>query len=479
MAVTQTTPTGNTHVYASGSTLTLSGSFGGTPTGGTLNLSNVSLTLPDVGITPAYVLYGFRNDDERLYIATSNDGINFTPAPGNPVFTAPTGSIRDPRAHLHTDGFVYIAYTTGGFGTSTSFDILKTRNFIQFEIVATVDCSSVSGASQTWSPVWFTDPVSGNTYIFVNIGTGAIVGGTTGNHLTYWLEPDSQSDLTAWGNPTLVTGTSLPTDQVGVSLDMVGNVYFFLVKNDVSGFIEKFESVALFSGYVATGTGNWAGWGTGLEGNAILSISSTQKRVYLDDYPLDGIYYSDTFDNYATFTAKSLISTGGTTLSNPDIVNLRDVFISSLVAYNCNNIGRAEFDVHLSGNQAMAADDFRSLELDTIVIDNYDAFNVVNHTYVAPYSGRLRGILQFGIVSYTSGTTFSVSVFVNGGEKRQIFRSSQTASGEFRRACPFDIPVNRGDIVLILFFFATNGETINGDSNATALTGYVERIGGN
>lgn len=44
-AVTITYPSGDTVVFAAGSTLTLSGSFGGTPTAGTLDLTNVTLTL--------------------------------------------------------------------------------------------------------------------------------------------------------------------------------------------------------------------------------------------------------------------------------------------------------------------------------------------------------------------------------------------------------------------------------------------------
>lgn len=49
---TITWKTGSTGVFASGSTLTVNGTFNGTPTGGTLNLSNMSLTLPAGAAVP-------------------------------------------------------------------------------------------------------------------------------------------------------------------------------------------------------------------------------------------------------------------------------------------------------------------------------------------------------------------------------------------------------------------------------------------
>lgn len=74
---TETIPSGFATSYASGSTITVSGVFAGTPTGGTLNLSNTTLTLPSgtyallAGASGGQTLNGGTGSGESLTLSST------------------------------------------------------------------------------------------------------------------------------------------------------------------------------------------------------------------------------------------------------------------------------------------------------------------------------------------------------------------------------------------------------------------------
>jgi hypothetical protein len=67
------------------------------------------------------------------------------------------------------------------------------------------------------------------------------------------------------------------------------------------------SSASLLSGYTIIQSGNWAGWGTHLEGECLIKLANGNWRIYLDNEG-NGIYYSDSADNWVTWSAKAPIT---------------------------------------------------------------------------------------------------------------------------------------------------------------------------
>jgi hypothetical protein len=87
----------------------------------------------------------------------------------------------------------------------------------------------------------------------------------------------------------------------------VGNVYNIFAKNDqaTSKYIEHATATNLTGPYTFVGTGNWAGWGPKLEGPSLYQLDNGTWRILLDGYAAKQYYYSDSTDNFKTWTAKN------------------------------------------------------------------------------------------------------------------------------------------------------------------------------
>jgi ricin-type beta-trefoil lectin protein len=92
----------------------------------------------------------------------------------------------------------------------------------------------------------------------------------------------------------------------------LGNVYHIFAKNDqtTSKYIEEATSTNLTGPYTFIGTGNWAGWGPQLEGPCIYQLDNGTWRILLDGYKSNQYYYSDSTDDFQTWTAKQPLPDG-------------------------------------------------------------------------------------------------------------------------------------------------------------------------
>lgn len=242
--------------------------------------------------------------DGKTWKALSNTPFWTTSSPG-----AAGVSTRDPRL-LQRNGRFYVCFTTVGWGAGTSFDIIESNDLLTWELTARVSTAAVPNALQTWSPKWFVDN-DDSVHICVNVS--AVL--NDGPFKQYQMRATAE-DLKTWSTPVEITG--LPSNTIdGVWFRKPGDpLYYFWFKNETSKYLEVYTSTSLVSGYTAYKTGNWAGWGRDIEGISLIPLANNQWRVYFDKYPLNGIYYSDSLDDWATWSTKALAITP-TTQSNP------------------------------------------------------------------------------------------------------------------------------------------------------------------
>jgi hypothetical protein len=281
--------------------------------------------------------FGVNDADEGvLEMMVSADAENFTsiawPLPGG-VFE------RD--ASVYYDGaYFWLCFTTGG----TSFPVYQsTGPGNPWTLVATVDCSTLPSGTNydTWAPEWFIDDDS-SVHVIVAISLGPYP--FEEQFVPYEVHPTNDG-MTAWSTPasmTLVT-TSIPTsafDYFLVSPNNSPTGLYTLWYHDQNGgsYIQYATSSTLTGTYTYQTTGNWAGWGSGLEGPCLLKIGADWYLYFDND---DGalysgqIQYSISSDNWSTWSTPADIGQNvamtkqGTVIDMPDL-DISDAFSSGI-----------------------------------------------------------------------------------------------------------------------------------------------------
>lgn len=272
----------------------------------TFYLSGMSASYSPVAkAQPKFLFAAHQNTTETMFLYDSVNGEDFTALSSNPVYTAST-PVRDPTVLFYNNRY-YACYTKG-FGTTTNFDIAVSDDLLNWQYYTTVDCSSYIGVVNTWAPHWFID--NGQIYILVSLSL-------TGNLWTIFYVQPSSPDLSTWNNPVQIIWSSpQPSniDAVIVKLKGVYNMFYSNVSIASPGdltarWIGLATSTSPFSGYVIKKTGDWTGWGTSIEGPDLIQINEDTWRIYFDKFTAQGIYYSDSKDEFETWSPKRLITT--------------------------------------------------------------------------------------------------------------------------------------------------------------------------
>jgi hypothetical protein len=280
----------------------------------TLTLHDLQAGSEDAEISGVWLMPSFRtSNDIQIQLYISGDGKSFRRFNDTPIWTTTSPgaagiSTRDPRLLHHKNKF-YICFTTTGFSSGTSFDIIESSDLANWELTARVSMTAISGVQQVWGPKWFVD---GDT---VRICVACTTSYPDGPYTHYEIHA-THAALTAWSSPVAITG--LPANTIdGVWYKKPGDAnYYFWYKNETTKYIEYATSASITSGYSTTGSGDWAGFGTQREGPSLVRIGDGYWRVYYDAYPGGGIYYSESTDDWATWSTPALISTQQTQ-SNP------------------------------------------------------------------------------------------------------------------------------------------------------------------
>ncbi|MFD1147545.1 glycoside hydrolase family 43 protein [Saccharothrix hoggarensis] len=244
------------------------------------------------GPAPHYLMTAFTNSSEsNMYVYDSANATNFDLVRSN-AYTPPSGLIRDPSVIRHTDGYYYIVYTTGWTGNTIGF--ARSADYTTWTFLRNVTVGLNGSTGSTWAPEWFRD-TDGSVHVVFSASTT----GTAGQFRPYRITA-TNSSLSAWTAPTPL---GIPANYIDSFIVKVGGTYHNFLKNETTKYIEHATATSLNGPWQFVGTGNWAGWGSGLEGPALVQLPDGRWRIYFDQYGAHRYYYADS-SNLATFGAK-------------------------------------------------------------------------------------------------------------------------------------------------------------------------------
>jgi hypothetical protein len=293
--------------------------------------------------TTQYLFAVFTNGSEsNMYLYQAADALNFNLVKG-PAYTPPGGLVRDPSLMRHTDSYYYIAYTTNWAGTD--FGIARSWDLTNWSFVTNVNVN-VSGTQNTWAPEWFIDS-DGSVNLIVSLSSS-----TDGDFQPYKFTAQNGS-LTSWSGGVALNG--ITPNYIDTFIVKEGNIYHAFAKNETTQYIEHAIASNLTGPYYFIGTGDWAGWGNGIESPALVQLDSGAWRIYFDKYAAPtGYYYSDSPD-LATWSAKAELPGGLSGLVRHGTVikeSVKGVDVKRLQSKNFTDryIRHYNFDVLLEAN---------------------------------------------------------------------------------------------------------------------------------
>ncbi|GAA3928136.1 glycoside hydrolase family 43 protein [Actinoplanes auranticolor] len=245
------------------------------------------------GPAPHYLMTAFTNSSEsNMYVYDSSNATNYDLIRAN-AFTPPSGLIRDPSIMRHTDGYYYVVYTTNWTGNTIGF--ARSADHVTWTFLRNVTVGLNGATGSTWAPEWFKD-TDGSVHVIFSASTT----GTAGQFQPYKITA-TNGDLSAWSARTPI---GIPANHIDTFVVKSGSTYHAFVKNETTKYIEHATAGSLTGPWTFTGTGNWAGWGSGLEGPALVQLPNGSWRLYFDQYGAGRYYYADSSD-LNTWSAKT------------------------------------------------------------------------------------------------------------------------------------------------------------------------------
>ncbi|ROP35597.1 glycoside hydrolase family 43 protein [Saccharothrix texasensis] len=244
------------------------------------------------GPVPHYLMTAFTNSSEsNMHVYDSANATSFALVRSN-AYTPPSGLIRDPSVIRHTDGYYYIVYTTNWTGDTIGF--ARSADYTTWTFLRNVVVGLNGSTGSTWAPEWFKDS-DGSVHVVFSASTT----GTAGQFRPYRITA-TNSALSTWTSPTPL---GIPANYIDSHLVKVGGTYHNFLKNETTKYIEHATATSLNGPWQFVGTGNWAGWGSGLEGPALVRLPDGRWRIYFDQYGTKRYYYADS-SNLSSFGAK-------------------------------------------------------------------------------------------------------------------------------------------------------------------------------
>lgn len=287
------------------------------------------------GLDSVYLFSTFISPQATLRICYSQDGVNWANMSDNAVYNPGGGDgVRDPHLWF-SGGYYYVAFTAGNFGFCNYWMIARSKDLLNWTTFATIPMTAVTGANQVWFGTYFLDPATGIEHFFTAVSTNQVSpGGSYTSSAIYEQHPVTPGDYSSMSAPVLVTGTSLPTKIIAESVVLIGGNYRFFIKNDTTTDAYCMTSASLLSGYTLGSI--ITAWNATEGVGGPIQTGATSWRAFLDHG--DGIRYSDSTDNFATWSAPLAVSSKYTYANTGAIsTSAPAVLVNLLMAAGSNN----------------------------------------------------------------------------------------------------------------------------------------------
>jgi hypothetical protein len=204
-------------------------------------------------------------------------------------FSGTSGTLRDPSIMKYKDGKYYVAYTNpptaSCCGKADHFSIASSTDLKTWSAVTTV-ASGVSGVAHTWAPEWFIDGTTVN--VIANIDTL-----NTDSDFKPYVFTAKDSSLTTWSGPVPL---GIGPNYIDAFVMKLGATYHVFAKNELPRFVEHATASSLTGPWKFVGTGDWAGWGSGMEGPNVVQLPDGTFRIFLDAQGSNGFLYANSPD---------------------------------------------------------------------------------------------------------------------------------------------------------------------------------------
>ena len=235
-----------------------------------------------VGPAPHYLMTAFTNSSEsNMYVYDSSNATNYNLIKAN-AYTPPSGLVRDPSVMRHTDGYYYLVYTTNWTGDTIGF--ARSSDHVTWTFLRNVAVGLNGTTGSTWAPEWFKD-TDGSVNVIFSASTAA-----TGGQFQPYKITATNPALSTWSARTAI---GIPANHIDTFVVKSGSTYHAFAKNETTKYIEHATASSLTGPWTFVGTGNWSGWGSGIEGPALTQLPNGSWRIYFDEYSAGHYYYAD------------------------------------------------------------------------------------------------------------------------------------------------------------------------------------------
>jgi hypothetical protein len=373
-------------------------------TGGNVNSPVIGGTVSGTGIgvsssSNLFLMSTFHSSEDKLYFYTANAaGGPFLPV-GDPIYTAPSGGVRDP-GFFYNQNYgqqYYIAYTAGAFGGTNTAKIIRSNDLQNWSQYANISTASLGAVTQTWVNGFCPD--GDIVYAPLSVSTDNL---STMN--MYLSQSTISGTMATWSAPVAITNTGTwPARAIALNIVNSSGTNFFYFKDDINNrnMVATSTSGSPYGPYTTSGSVS----PTGYEGFTIALtgtgpyVNSGTYTALIDKFSNNQGIYAVTSTNLLTLSAPVAVDSTFGSMNNPFVFKVPDAKMATDVA---NLVAR-----HASRSAA-----FSGLTRPT------GAANTLPGYWLGNYTPRV-GVL-FQSIGGFEGLNLYVNAYNNGSNDRSL-----------------------------------------------------------
>jgi hypothetical protein len=163
----------------------------------------------------------------------------------------------------------------------------------------------------TWAPEFFVES-DATINLLVNVSTSAAKSFKTYKYTAL------DAGLKSWSGPTAI---GIGPNTIDTFIVKIGSTYHAFPKNENTLYVEHATASSLTGPWTFVGADDWAGWGAHREGPSLIRLPSGTWRIFVDGYSSQArLMYSDSSDDFASWTPLKGLPTIGNTVSHGTVI---------------------------------------------------------------------------------------------------------------------------------------------------------------